>query len=242
MFGDHFVTQKSFPTPKGEVRPDCIVFLPDQSNLVIDSKVPFNKLLESFDATDEQVRKQLLKEHADAVLIHAKALNEKEYQTISNGLEFVIMFFPFESILSAATEGHPGIISELAKLKILPATPTGIIGLINLIGYIWRQDKLARSTVEISRQASIHLDNLNSMFTFVKKTRKNLNAAINAFNEMARRFENSVLRSATELRDLGAHVNKPLPEAIDPIDRNLREIESSELESDIIEIESDPEG
>ena len=235
----NFVMQKVFTVNGKEIKPDCVVFFPDKSNIVIDSKVPFDKFELSLTTQDEAERKKLLKEHATAVLKHAKDLVDKNYHELSNGLEFVILFMPFPSLLDAAIEGNSGIISDLEKLKIIPATPTSIVGLLNMIHFAWRRNELADNTLKISRLASVHLNNLNSMFDAVKRLGNSLGTSLNAFNDVASRLDNSVLGSAKSLRALGVSVNQELPSAIEPVEKSVREIGTSPEIADIQEIETE---
>lgn len=240
--GVNFVMRKSVLVNGKELKPDCVVRFPDGANIVIDSKVPFDKFDLALSASDEASRKRYLKEHADSVLKHAKDLTGKNYHAISNGLEFVILFMPFDSLLSAAIEGNNSIISELEKIKIIPATPTSLIGLMNMVHYAWRRNSLAESTAEISRLASEHLNNLNSMIDALKKLGNNLGTSVNAFNDLASRFDNSVLRSARNLRELGVSVDQEITQGLERVEKTLRDIEAQAPEVEIKEIESEPEG
>lgn len=235
----NFVMQKTFVVEGKDIKPDCVVFFPDSSNIVIDSKVPFDKFEASLATQDEAERKKLLKEHAASVMKHAKDLVDKKYHEVSNGFEFVILFMPFPSLLEAAIEGNNAMMSDLEKLKIIPATPTNLVALLNMIHLTWRRNDLANNIVEISELARVHLNSLNAMFDAVRKLGSSLTTSVTAFNDVASRLDNSVLKSATELRKFGADVNQALPPAVERIEKSVREIESSGETDDIQEIESD---
>lgn len=235
----NFVMQKTFVVEGKDIKPDCVVFFPDSSNIVIDSKVPFDKFEASLATQDEAERKRLLKEHAASVMKHAKDLVDKKYHEVSNGFEFVILFMPFPSLLEAAIEGNNALMSDLEKLKIIPATPTNLVALLNMIHLTWRRNDLANNIVEISELARVHLNSLNAMFDAVRKLGSSLTTSVTAFNDVASKLDNSVLKSATKLRKFGADVNQALPPAVERIEKSVREIESSGETSDIQEIESD---
>ncbi|HIZ35256.1 MAG TPA: DNA recombination protein RmuC, partial [Candidatus Ruania gallistercoris] len=55
-----FVEQPSFDTDDGALRPDLIVTLPGEKQVVIDAKVAFNGYLEAMEAKDEAVRSKRL--------------------------------------------------------------------------------------------------------------------------------------------------------------------------------------
>lgn len=229
--------QKTFAVDGKDIKPDCVVFFPDSSNIVIDSKVPFDKFEASLATQDEAERKKLLKEHAASVMKHAKDLVDKKYHEVSNGFEFVILFMPFPSLLEAAIEGNNAIMSDLEKLKIIPATPTNLVALLNMIHLTWRRNDLANNIVEISELARVHLNSLNGMFDAVRKLGSSLTTSVTAFNDVASRLDNSVLKSATDLRKFGVDVNQALPTAVERVEKSIRELESSGETTDIQEIE-----
>lgn len=233
----NFVMQKTFAVDGKDIKPDCVVFFPDSSNIVIDSKVPFDKFEASLATQDEAERKKLLKEHAASVMKHAKDLVDKKYHEVSNGFEFVILFMPFPSLLEAAIEGNNAIMSDLEKLKIIPATPTNLVALLNMIHLTWRRNDLANNIVEISELARVHLNSLNGMFDAVRKLGSSLTTSVTAFNDVASRLDNSVLKSATDLRKFGVDVNQALPTAVERVEKSIRELESSGETTDIQEIE-----
>jgi DNA recombination protein RmuC len=57
-----FTQQESVSTEDGRLRPDMIIKLPNQKNLVIDSKVPLMAFLDALEAVDEPTRLEKLKE------------------------------------------------------------------------------------------------------------------------------------------------------------------------------------
>jgi hypothetical protein len=75
------------------------------------------------------------------------------------------------------------------------------------------------------------------MFEAVRKLGSSLTTSVTAFNDVASRLDNSVLKSATDLRKFGADVNQALPPAVDRVEKSVREIESSGETTDIQEIE-----
>jgi DNA recombination protein RmuC len=124
-------------------------------------------------------------------------------------------------------------------LKIIPATPTSIVGLLNMIHFAWRRNELADNTLKISQLASVHLNNLNAMFDAVKRLGNSLGTSLNAFNDVASRLDNTVLGSAKRLRALGVSVNQELPSTIEPVEKSVREIGTSPEVADIQEIETE---
>ena len=220
--GSNYDMQPIFTVNDKELKPDCVVRFPDGTNIVIDAKVPFDKFEASLATQDEAQRKQLLKEHAVAVLRHARELTDKNYHSITKGFEFVILFMPFPSLLDAAIEGNLNIVRELEKIKIIPVTPTSLIAVMNMVHITWKRNDLANHITDISELASRHLNALNSMFDYLRSLRNAISTCVNTFNEVASRYQNSVLASAKQLRNFGISVDKNLPENIDQVENTVR--------------------
>ena len=60
-------------------RPDMIVRLPEQGQLVVDSKTPLDAYLDATEATDDIARKDALKRHATNVSARIRELSSKAY-------------------------------------------------------------------------------------------------------------------------------------------------------------------
>ena len=227
--------QPMFSVNGKDIKPDCVIKFPDGTNIVIDAKVPFDKFEASLATQDEAQRKQLLKEHAVAVLRHARELTDKNYHSITKGFEFVILFMPFPSLLDAAIEGNPNIVRELEKIKIIPVTPTSLIAVMNMVHITWKRNDLANHITEISKLASGHLNALNKMFEHLQRLGNAISASVNAFNEVARRFQNSVLETAKKLRNSGITTDRNLPDDINQVDNTVIELTPT------LDIEQEPE-
>jgi len=98
-----FDEQVTVTTVDGRLRPDLIVKLPGGKNVVVDAKTPLQEYLEAVEATDDEVRRVKLCEHARQVRDHMRALASKSYwEQFESTPEFVVMFLPGETFLSAA--------------------------------------------------------------------------------------------------------------------------------------------
>src|SRR5215467_12493407 len=96
-----FVEQETVTTESGRLRPDLIVKLPGGKNVVVDSKTPSDAYFDAMEATDEEVRRQKLAEHAAQVRTHMAQLSSKAYQEQFDPTpEFVVMFLPGETFFS----------------------------------------------------------------------------------------------------------------------------------------------
>ncbi|MFN5664949.1 MAG: DNA recombination protein RmuC, partial [Bacteroidota bacterium] len=63
------------------IKPDVVVFLPDEKHLVIDSKVSLTAYEQMASTDDSDMREKLLKDHVNSVRNHVKLLSDKNYYT-----------------------------------------------------------------------------------------------------------------------------------------------------------------
>ena len=146
-----FEQQSSADTDEGRVRPDLIVKLPGGMNVVVDAKVPLEAYLKALETEDEDERAAHLEAYGRHVRDHLRKLGAKSYQdSFSPTPEFVVLFLPSEAFHSAALEQVPDLIQEGVDNKVLIATPTSLIGLLKVVAYGWRQERMAESAEEVA--------------------------------------------------------------------------------------------
>ncbi|MGH9583525.1 MAG: DNA recombination protein RmuC, partial [Bryobacteraceae bacterium] len=138
-------------------RPDLIIRLPNECQIVVDAKVSLDAYLRATEAEDEAERARLLAVHADQVRKHVKSLADKAYwRRLSCSPEFVVAFLPLESLFSAALEHDPELLSFGVQNRVIIATPTTLISLLLAVAHGWRQQALAED-VEKVRAAGVDL-------------------------------------------------------------------------------------
>ena len=72
-----FVQQETAATENGRLRPDMVVRLPNERNVVIDAKAPLQSYLDSLEAPDEATRTARLKDHARQIRVHLRPLGRR---------------------------------------------------------------------------------------------------------------------------------------------------------------------
>jgi DNA recombination protein RmuC len=225
-----FASQVSVSDSDGNrLRPDLVVHLPADRDVVVDAKVPMEAYLRALEATDEDEQKQLLRQHARQTRQHIDALAAKSYHAqLAESPEFVVMFIPNEGIYCAALEAEPTLIEHGAAKGVLIATPTTLIALLHATYYGWRQERIAESAREIAAAGRELHKRIATFLEPYAKLGRQLNSAVNAYNQGVGSLDARVLPQLRRLEEAGAGSEKVVP-ALAGLDTPAKLIVAPEL-------------
>lgn len=219
-----FTEQQSVDTDKGRIRPDMVVHLPMGREIVVDSKVSLEAYLDAVSVSTEDEKKIKTEKHAQQVRTHMVKLASKEYWSqFKQSPEFVVLFIPGESFLSAALESDTTLIEDGIEKRVIIATPTTFIALLRAIAYGWRQEQLTKNAQEISELGRQLYERVSTLVQHFESVGSNLEKAIGAYNKAVGSLEARVLPSVRKFRELGVTGSEEIPvlEQIDQTPRNL---------------------
>jgi DNA recombination protein RmuC len=185
------------------LRPDLVVNLSGGKQVVVDAKVALDAFLDVTETDDEDERAAHLARHARQFRQHVDTLAAKGYwRALAVTPEFVVMFVPGESFLSAALEGDPALLEYAAERKVILATPTTLIALLRTVAHAWTQEALAEKARDIHRLGRELHERLATMNGHLDKVGRSLAAAVGAYNQAVGSLEARVLVSARRLSEL----------------------------------------
>jgi DNA recombination protein RmuC len=217
-----FCEQETAVTDEGRWRPDLVVKLPTDRNVVVDSKVPLGGFLEALEAHTDDQRMAALEKHAKQVATHIAKLAAKEYwHQFDSTPEFVVLFIPNDSFLAAAAEQDPELVESALSKKVVLATPTTFVALLRAIEFGWRQ-RIAVENAELIRNLGQEFsDRFAVLVEHLTKIGTSLGKAIEAYNSAVASFEGRVLPAARRFRTLGAGGRKVVEE-LQPVEHRTR--------------------
>ena len=199
-----FSEQVGGVTDAGGVRPDLVVRLHGDRQVVVDAKAPFEAYLSAMEARDEATRNGHLSQHARHMRAHVDALSAKTYWAAFEPTpEFVVLFVPADPFLDAALQRDPALLEYAFARDIVLATPATLVALLRTIAYAWRQEALARNAVAVHSVARELYTRLSTMGDHLAKVGTSLGSAVTAYNKAIGSLEARVLVSARRLADLG---------------------------------------
>jgi DNA recombination protein RmuC len=223
-----FTEQLSVDTEKGKIRPDMIVHLPMEREIVVDSKVSLDAYLDAVSASTEDERRTKMEKHAQQVRTHMNKLASKEYWSqFKQSPEFVVLFIPGESFLSSALEIDTALIEDGIQRRVIIATPTTVIALLRAIAYGWRQEQMTKNAEEISELGRQLYERMTTLAQHFDNIGSNLEKAIAAYNKAVGSMESRILPAVRKFKELGATGADEIPiiEQIDQKPRNLSILE-----------------
>jgi len=240
-----FVEQDQVSTDDGALRPDMVVRLAGGKQVVVDAKVAFLGYLDAQGATDPAVRADRLAAHARHMRKHVDDLAGKRYwDQFSPTPEFVVMFVPAESFLSAAVEQDPALLEHAIARNVVIATPMTMVAMLRTVAYAWRQDALATNAQQVLTLGKELHGRLAVMGSHLSKLGRQLQSAADSYNRTVGSLETRVLVSARRFADL--HVVDDELTTPAPVNPQLSAISAPELlasvNESVVAIDERPEG
>jgi DNA recombination protein RmuC len=230
--GHEYTAQRSTTDSDSSGIPDITVSMPGGSLLFIDSKFPFERFLEAFGTEDQSQRDEYLQMHTKDLMKHVEALAKRGYHKSQGSPDFVVLFVPFETLLSEALRLDPMFLEKAFKVGVTIATPTSMMALLRTIGYIFTRNKLAENADEIQKVASTFLKNITLLHTKIVAVGKAISSTSKAYEDLVPTAEKTVLAPARRIHNLGVTGDKDklaieYPEAPGAV----RDLKSAELEA-----------
>ncbi|CAB4868703.1 unannotated protein [freshwater metagenome] len=231
--GQEYESQRSTTDDDNSGIPDITVKVPGGSQLFIDSKFPYERFVDAFDTEVQEERDDLLRQHTKDLMKHVEVLAKRGYHKSQKSPDFVILFLPFETLLSEALRLDPNFLEKAFKLNVTIATPTSMMALLRTVGAIYSRNQLAQNADDIQKVANTFLKNITLLHTKIVAVGKAVNSVSKAYEDLRPTAEKTVLNPARKILNLGVSGDRDklaieYPEAPE----DVKELKASGAESD----------
>ena len=224
-----YITQFSVQDKEGKrKRPDVIIRLPENKDVIIDSKVTLTAY-EKYHTTDKpEIKSLALKEFITNIKNHIKDLSSKNYEDLPEvrTLDYVLMFIPIEGAFMTAIETDRKLFSDAFQKSIVLVSPATLLVVLKTIQSIWRYEYQNRNSKEIADRAGKLYDKFCGFIESLKSIGKHIERADNeyhnAFKLLSQGRGNLVSQSET-IKKLGLKTKKSISR--DLIDQDSINIE-----------------
>ncbi len=211
--GREFELQVSTPE---RLRPDAVIYLPEDRIIVIDSKVSLIDYERACNAFEEKERHEALLRHAAAVRTHIKSLADKGYPDLFEGKtpEMTMMFLPIEPAFGAALSADPELFEFAFVHRIILVTPSTLLAALRTIHNFWKVEKQTKNVLEIARLGGVLHDRFVDFASHLLSIRAQLAKTLSAQDDAIARLSSqkgNLITTAQRLQTLGAKTEKKIP-------------------------------
>ncbi|MEL0628488.1 DNA recombination protein RmuC [Psychromonas aquatilis] len=218
--GHEYSTQVNLKNEQGQrFLPDVIVNLPQQRNIIIDSKVSLVAYERYFNSDDLTEKKQAMEAHCLSIRQHIRGLGKKDYQDLigANTLDYVLLFVAVEPAFIAALEHDPSLVKLALDHNILLASPSNLMIALRTIENLWRFERQEKNGQMIAQQASKLYDKLRLFSDNFLEVGTQIDKAQNTYQNALKQLSSgraNVIQQAEQLKAMGVPIKRPIAEKL----------------------------
>ncbi len=218
--GEEYITQGRDLKLKSEdnktLKPDVIINLPDNKQLIIDSKVSlthYEQYITALGEEDKQAAQNNLNLFIKSIQNHISNLSNKKYQYLEklSTPDFVMLFLPIEGAFSLAIQTMPELLMEAWHSKVVIVSPTTLLATLKTVDSIWRVEKQNKNAVLIAKESGLLYDKLVSFTEDLTKIGMAISKADEAYHLAINKLASgrgNIISKSEKIRELGAKVSK----------------------------------
>ena len=189
--------------------PDVIIYYPDDTELIIDSKVSLNAYMNYVNADKVEDRKRWAKEHVASVARHIDELKTKDYTSYIDDdrkkVDFNVMFIPMEGAFRLMLEEAPLLWQRAKDARVLIVSQMNLMIVLNMILMSWKQHDQEKNIQKVYDAASELMGQLNNWMESYVKVGELLDKTGKAYSDSRRALtdsQQSVIRKIDKLERL----------------------------------------
>ncbi|NOR58921.1 MAG: DNA recombination protein RmuC, partial [Sulfurimonas sp.] len=214
--GIEYKTQATLKSGEGKAyRPDVIIHMPQERDIIIDSKVSLVAYERFMSEDDPEAKSLALKEHLNSIHGHIKDLSSKKYDRLEgvNTLDFVLLFMPIEGAFLLALEADGEFFKRAYDSNILVVSPSTLLVTLRTIEHIWRTQRQEEHAKKIASEAEAMYDKLVLFVDEMQKVGSHLEKAQDAYDTSMKRLKSgkgNIIKRAENMVELGLKPRKVL--------------------------------
>lgn len=211
--GREYEVQKEFKDDLGNrLRPDVIVHLPDEKDIIIDSKLSLNAY-EKFHTCDPIEQDDHLKRHLDSIYAHIKHLSNKNYHKLPEvkTLDFVLLFIPIEAAFLLAVQKDKTLYEKAYSQNIILVSPSTLLAVLRTIQNSWRYEYQNKNVHIIAKKAGDMHDKFIAFVDEMQMIEKSLQKAQMSYNDAFKKLSSgkgNLINRAKQLKALDGVYHK----------------------------------
>ena len=193
-----------------QFRPDVVIFLPENRNIIIDSKVPMKDWYEFQNSEIQSFKENSIKSFSNAVKNHINQISKKDYRKLLsiNSPDYIFIFMPHEFALITAQKYDSSIASFAQQKQVIIVGPSTLIMCMKLVESIWKLEKQNKNSKEIAEIAGNMHDQIAKTINLLDKTQASMIKSIENIED-SKKFikegKSSLLTKANKMKELGAN-------------------------------------
>ncbi|ANQ15784.1 DNA recombination protein RmuC [Vibrio natriegens] len=214
--GHEYETQVNLQNEAGKrYQPDVIVHLPQNKQVVVDSKMALVAYERYFNAETDAQRDQALNAHLIALRAHIKGLSMKDYHKLKGiqSLDYVLMFIPVEPAFQVAIQADPSLVKDAMEQNIILVSPTTLLVALRTIDNLWRNERQNENAKLIAERATklydklrLFIDDMEGLGGALDKANQTYQGAMNKLAT----GRGNVIRQAESFKQLGVEIKRPI--------------------------------
>ncbi len=199
-------------------RADFILKLPENRQVVIDSKVSLTAYTEFVNAVDDATSDSAIKAHCKSIREHSKKLASKNYEEMEgyNTPDFVLMVVPLEGAFIDAMRSDPSLYQDLlANRRVKVVSGSTLMLTLMLIQELWKREKQSKNQERLVERAGKLHDKVVLFLESFSTVGFELGQASDAYERAMEQLSSgsgNVIRQTEMLKELGAKTKKDLRE------------------------------
>ena len=216
---EYFIQETLHSEEGRRLRPDVIIKLPDNKNLVVDAKMSLIAYEKYMNEEDELEKEQHLKNHILSVKAHVKGLSEKNYHQLFDGgsLDYVLMFVPIESAFALVVQHGGELYNEAHEKSIIIVSPATLVATLRTVSSIWKHEYQNRNALEIARQGGALYDKFKAFVDDLIEVGKSLDKSKQQYGQAMNKLvegKDNLIRKTERLKELGSKTSKSMDDKL----------------------------